>query len=64
MVCEEGEEPTTDRWFGEDEEWRMGIEEDFKDTGECAASYESRVTTQPPGLWAIALGSPLISLLA
>ncbi len=42
----------------------MGIEEDFKETGECAASYESRVTTQPPGLWAIALGSPLISLLA
>tara|TARA_X000000368_G_C22935136_1_gene669546 strand:- start:33 stop:1049 length:1017 start_codon:yes stop_codon:yes gene_type:complete len=64
VVCEEGEEPTTDRWFGEDEEWRMGIEEDFKETGECAASYESKVTTQPPGLWAIALGSPLFSLLA
>ena len=54
VVCEEGEEPTTDRWFGEDEEWRMDIEEEFKDTGDCTASYEVTVTTQPPGLWAIA----------
>ena len=64
VVCEEGEEPTTDRWFGEDEEWRQGIEDDFKDTGDCTASYEATVTTQPPGLWAIALGSPMVSLLA
>ena len=64
VVCEEGEEPTTDRWFGEDEEWRMDIEEEFKDTGDCTASYEVTVTTQPPGLWAIALGSPFVSLLA
>lgn len=64
VVCEEGEEPTTDRWFGEDEEWRMDIEEEFKETGDCTASYEATVTTQPPGLWAIALGSPLVSLLA
>jgi len=64
VVCEDGEEPTTDRWFGEDEEWRLGIEEDFKETGDCTASYEATVTTQPPGLWAIALGSPLVSLLA
>tara|TARA_X000001036_G_scaffold107317_1_gene100385 strand:+ start:71 stop:1447 length:1377 start_codon:yes stop_codon:yes gene_type:complete len=64
VVCEEGEEPTTDRWFGEDEEWRQGIEDDFKDTGDCTASYEATVTSQPPGLWAIALGSPIVSLLA
>ena len=64
VVCEEGEEPITDRWFGEDEEWRMGIEQDFKDTGACPANYEVTVTTQPPGLWAIALGSPIVSLLA
>ena len=64
VVCEEGEEPTTDRWFGEDDEWKQGIEDDFKDTGACTASYEATVTTQPPGLWAIALGSPLVSLLA
>ena len=64
VVCEEGEEPTTDRWFGEDDEWKQGIEDDFKDTGVCTASYEATVTTQPPGLWAIALGSPLVSLLA
>ena len=64
VVCEEGEEPTTDRWFGEDEEWRLGIEEDFKETGVCTASYEATVTTQPPGLWLIALGSPIVSLLA
>ena len=64
VVCEEGEEPTTDRWFGEDEEWRMDIEEEFKETGDCTASYEATVTTQPPGLWIIALGSPLVSLLA
>lgn len=64
VVCEEGEDPTTDRWFGEDDEWKQGIEDDFKDTGACTASYEATVTTQPPGLWAIALGSPLVSLLA
>jgi len=64
VVCEEGKEPTTDRWFGEDDEWQQGIEDDFRDTGDCTATYETTVTTQPPGLWAIALGSPLVSLLA
>ena len=42
----------------------MDIEEEFKETGDCTAGYEATVTTQPPGLWAIALGSPLVSLLA
>ena len=64
VVCEEGKEPTTDRWFGYDDEWEQGIEDVFKETGDCTASYETTVTTQPPGLWAIALGSPLVSLLA
>ena len=64
VVCEEGKEPTTDRWFGYDDEWEQGIEDVFKETGDCTASYEATVTTQPPGLWAIALGSPLVSLLA
>ena len=64
VVCEEGKEPTTDRWFGYDDEWEQDIEDVFKETGDCTASYETTVTTQPPGLWAIALGSPLVSLLA
>ena len=64
VVCEDGEEPTTDRWFGEDEEWRLGVEKDFKDSGNCTANYEATVTSQPSGLWAIALGSPMVSLLA
>ena len=64
VVCEEGKEPTTDRWFGYDDEWEQGIEDVFKETGDCTASYETTVTSQPPGLWAIALGSPLVSLLA
>ena len=41
VVCEEGEEPTTDRWFGENETWIMEIEEEFKDTGNCTASHEA-----------------------
>ena len=63
VVCEEGEELTTDRWFGENETggWKLNRN---SDTGNCTASYETTVTTQPPGLWAIALGSPLVSLLA
>jgi len=51
-------------WFGEHQDWMDDAVIEINDQGGCLASYEATITTQPPGLWAIALGSPLVSLMA
>jgi len=64
IVCEEGSDAELDLWFGEHQDWMDDAVEEINEQGGCLASYEATITTQPPGLWAIALGSPLVSLMA
>ncbi len=61
VVCAEGAQAQLDLWFGSHQPW---MDELVTDLGVCNADYETTVTTQPPGLWLIALGSPLVSLVA
>lgn len=61
VVCAEGAHAQLDLWFGSHQPW---MDEVVTDLGVCKADYETTVTTQPPGLWLIALGSPLVSLVA
>ena len=64
IVCEEGKDAELDIWFGEEQDWMNEEIDKFNEEGGCAANFEATITTQPPGLWLIALGSPLVSLLA
>ncbi|MBT60979.1 MAG: hypothetical protein CMA63_05445 [Euryarchaeota archaeon] len=61
VVCTEGSAATLDMWFGSHQPW---MDETVAELGTCAYDFETTITSQPIGLWAIALGSPLISLMA
>lgn len=61
VVCVEGNAPFLDMWFGNHQPW---MDEAVTQIGTCQSSFASTITTQPPGLWLIALGSPFVSLMA
>ena len=61
VVCVEGSAPFLDMWFGNHQQW---MDEAVTQIGTCQSSFASTITTQPPGLWLIALGSPFVSLMA
>ena len=61
IICTEGSPARYEMWFGTYQPW---IGDAVASIGMCTANFETTVTTQPPGLWAIALGSPLVSLVA
>ncbi len=61
VICTEGAQARFEMWFGTSQPW---MEETVASIGTCTTNFETTITTQPPGLWAIALGSPLVSLVA
>ena len=61
VVCVEGAQAQLDIWFGSHQPW---MDQLVADLGVCTADYETPVSTQPGGLWIIALGSPFVSLIA
>tara|TARA_Y100000768_G_C23978773_1_gene684539 strand:+ start:1314 stop:2681 length:1368 start_codon:yes stop_codon:yes gene_type:complete len=61
IVCKEGAMAQLDIWFGTHQPW---MDEAVAEIGVCTADFETTITSQPSGLWMIALGSPLISLIA
>ena len=61
IVCTEGAMAQLDIWFGSHQPW---MDEAVTEIGVCTADFETTITSQPAGLWMIALGSPLVSLIA
>lgn len=61
VICAEGAQAQLDLWFGTHQPW---MDQVVTDIGVCKADFETTVSTQPDGLWLIAMGSPLVSLVA
>lgn len=62
ITCQEGDpQAELHIWFGEHQEWMDDVVEDV---GACTEDYETTIVTQPDGLWAIVVLSPLVSLMA